>query len=32
VPPVRAGGESALEERADVVDAEGRSLINAYLG
>jgi branched-chain amino acid transport system ATP-binding protein len=29
---VLAGGEIALEERADVVDAEGRSLINAYLG
>jgi branched-chain amino acid transport system ATP-binding protein len=29
---VLAGGEIALEERADRVDAEGRSLINAYLG
>ncbi len=29
---VLAGGEIALEERADAVDAEGRSLINAYLG
>jgi branched-chain amino acid transport system ATP-binding protein len=29
---VLAGGEIALEERAEVVDAEGRSLINAYLG
>jgi branched-chain amino acid transport system ATP-binding protein len=29
---VLAGGEIALEERADLVDAEGRSLINAYLG
>jgi branched-chain amino acid transport system ATP-binding protein len=29
---VLAGGEVALEERADVVDTEGRSLINAYLG
>jgi branched-chain amino acid transport system ATP-binding protein len=29
---VLAGGEIALEERADHVDAEGRSLINAYLG
>ena len=29
---VLAGGEIALEERSDVVDAEGRSLINAYLG
>lgn len=29
---VLAGGEIALEERAELVDAEGRSLINAYLG
>jgi hypothetical protein len=29
---VRAGGEIAVEERADVVDAEARSLINADLG
>ena len=29
---VLAGGEIALEERAESVDAEGRSLINAYLG
>ncbi|HEY7965710.1 MAG TPA: ABC transporter ATP-binding protein [Solirubrobacteraceae bacterium] len=29
---VLAGGEVALQERADVLGAEGRSLINAYLG
>jgi len=29
---VLTGGEIALEERAESVDAEGRSLINAYLG
>jgi branched-chain amino acid transport system ATP-binding protein len=29
---VLAGGEIALEESADAVDAESRSLINAYLG
>jgi branched-chain amino acid transport system ATP-binding protein len=29
---VLAGGEVALQERAEVLGAEGRSLINAYLG
>jgi len=29
---VLAGGEVALEERADRLDAEERSLIDAYLG
>jgi branched-chain amino acid transport system ATP-binding protein len=29
---VLAGGEIAVENRADAVDAEGRDLINAYLG
>ncbi|HEX7082872.1 MAG TPA: ABC transporter ATP-binding protein [Gaiellaceae bacterium] len=29
---VLAGGEIAVEERADAVDVEGRALINAYLG
>jgi branched-chain amino acid transport system ATP-binding protein len=29
---VLAGGEIVMDERADAIDAEGRALINAYLG